>query len=174
MRQSPAIHCVIQQPTALILGVVQTELPADAFTVIAQRSLHVGRWQFRFHIIGESHLIRIERGGALVQQEILACSDLEARLCQHHHAFHDLAPHAYQREDYHVMVDFARKPGWMIPPHEDSLQLEVAFPEVCGYIPCTRLYWRVEDQAVYWWTLHTYPDHRGVTYVRSMSRFVCA
>lgn len=168
------IQCIVQHPEALILGVAYGAFPPDTYISLKHAVVLLDNWRFEFHIIGESHLVRIEHEGGLIQQEILACTDLDPRRCQHYHPFVDLASHDYRHRGYAVAIDFAREPGSIDLPVDPSAMLEVVFPEVYGFSPYTQLYWHLDGRIVRWATLHTYPDSHGVTYVRSASQFYCA
>jgi hypothetical protein len=167
------IQPVFQQPEDLVLGVVATKLPDNLFTVIQKKTLQLGRWRIHFHIIGESHWIRIEHDDRLALQEVLACTTLNKAWCSHHHEFADLAGHQHMRDNYGVSIQFSHRHGWIEPALSNDTQMEARFPEMFGWVPITRVRWRVVGQRVSWWTLHIYPEPNRVTYVKTQSHFSC-
>lgn len=171
--ETPAIlETVYQEPNTLALAVLPGDSPCP-LTVLKKAVVQVDEWQFTFHIIGESHLIRVERNGQLMFQEVLACVPLAPQDCLHHHPFGDLENHHYQSEHYRVAVHFAERPvccNRQIDPMDES-QITVTFPEVCGQIPLTQVKWQIRERTIRWWTLHVYPHETGATEVRSFTHF---
>jgi hypothetical protein len=149
-----------------MLGVLTTEI-ALPLQVLKAQTWAYKRWRFYFQIIGESHLIRVERDGNLYFHEILACVPLDPTACQHAQPFRELAEHRYQQHNYQVRVAFSTEAH-----PEDRLGergLEVRFPRVHRVTPVTRIQWARRGDQIVWWTLHTYPAFDQVIYVRSWS-----
>lgn len=157
-------QAIYQKPNALVLGVIHGELPV-ALTILAQRWLTVGRWRLGFHIIGESHFVRIETAGAPPLHEVLACVDLPAAQLAHHHEFTDLTAHTYQAGRYQVEVDFTGNR----PMPKNALFMQLEFPQVYGQIPLTQIHLEQTRQTVRWWTLHLYPELHNTTKVQTVS-----
>lgn len=161
---------VHQNPADLALTIVAGEI-ATPLTVLKQAALHIDPWKLTFHIIGESHLVRIERAGTPILCELLACVQVMADVQVHQHCFGDLAVHCYTQPGYSVTVDFDDCHD-LAPGADDSSVLEVSFPETAGHIPVTRVEWtRAGEHAVRWRTLHMYPYKGSVMCVRSLSYF---
>ncbi|MBZ0310214.1 MAG: DUF2617 family protein [Anaerolineae bacterium] len=155
-----------QQPTDLVLGLIRTDFP---LTVIQQARVEMGIWAFHFQIIGESHAVRIERSGQLLFTEVLACLDLPADS----HLFHfaDLTPYHYQTDSYTVSVIFESGSEMNLPPETSPNMIEVAFPQVYGQTPVTRITWQAAAEEMIWQTWHTYPTQNSGIWVKSFSRF---
>jgi len=160
---------VLQNPTHLVLCVTSQELTTEV-TILCQQSIAFDDIKLTFHIIGESHIVRLERDDTLLFQEVLACIDLPEQECLHYHRFNDLSAHVYQHKGYQVQVDFNPSHHVILPHTPDSL-LEVAFPKTHGQIPITRIQWRFKDDVLYWWSLHTYPDWEITQHVYTLSSF---
>jgi hypothetical protein len=163
------LEAIYQNPADLELGVLTEALPV-AVTILAQKTITVGEWCFKFHIIGESHFVRIERRGAIVLQEILACIHLPPTACRHHHRFIDLAAHSYRHEGYFVALNFDSMSGKPRPPQLDPI-LEFQFPAIYGQIPLTQIHLEMDDERLHWWTTHLYPQPHCLTTVRTYSQF---
>lgn len=160
---------VHQNPADLALNILTTSshLP---LTVLKHDTLQIGLWRVKFHIIGESHLVTIEYDGVLVLCELLACVDVDASSCLHHHRFHDLAPHRFQQFGYSIDVEF--KDCYDEVSVEADGVLEIAFPKIADQTPITRIVWtRVGENALRWHTLHVYPDEGKMACVHSLSNF---
>jgi len=158
-----------QNPADLALNILTTRIHLP-LTVLKQHTLQIGLWILRFHIIGESHLVTIEYDGVLVLCELLACVEVDASSCLHHHRFHDLAAHCFQKSGYSIAVEFSDSCG--DAPVETDGVLEVAFPKIADQTPITRIVWtRVGENAVRWHTLHVYPDENKIACVHSLSYF---
>ena len=160
---------VIQQPKDLVLAIMNDDVLPDM--LVLQRAEHwITDWLFQFAIIGESHHIRIEHCGVSILNEVLACVPVKKGDCIHYRAFTDLEPSGYQTAQYEVQVDFGERPLWHVP-QTNVMQLEYVFPQTFGQQPVTRIRWRQVENAVHWWTLHTYPDAAQTTYVHTASTF---
>ena len=164
------MNIVLQKPTDLKLAILRTELPAN-LTTLKQAVVFAGDWQFSFHIVGESHLVRIEHRRALVLQEVLACIDVAAAQCVDWHQFSDLAEHRYDETDYEVGVTFDDRPDSTGSWADSSAGLVVEFPAIYGCSPVTRIRWELAADRIRWWTLHLYPEPRRITRVLSHSEF---
>ena len=163
------LEAVYQNPADLEFGVLTGELPV-ALTILAQKSITVGEWRFRFHIIGESHFVRIEHVGALILQEVLACMTLPPVACSHHHRFQDLAAHTYHSDSYFVALSFDAMPGKPRPSQLDPF-LELQFPAIYGQIPLTQIHLEMDCESLHWWTTHLYPQPHSLTTVQTYSQF---
>ena len=164
---------VKQSPNDLLLAIFSEDLPIQV-TVLRQREITCGEWRFTFMILSESHLVRIERGGKLVMQELLMCSTPAGNYHHglHRHRFDDLQPHAYAGAlaGYHVQVAFGAADLWA-PVGSDWDSLDAAFAEVYGQVPTTQIAWRMSQAKACWRTLHVYPSAAGATHVVSESKF---
>ncbi|MBC7869303.1 MAG: DUF2617 family protein [Chitinophagaceae bacterium] len=158
-----------QQPTDLMLAISIQDI-SEQVNVLKQQSATFDNLQLTFYIIGESHIVRLERDDTLLFQEVLACIDLPEQDCLYHHRFNDLSAHTYQQKGYQVQVDFKPIHHAMLPYTPDGL-LEVAFPKTRGQIPITRIQWWLKDDVLYWWSLHTYPDWEITQHVYTLSSF---
>ncbi len=159
---------VYQRPHDLVLGILRQEM-THPLRVLRRRVWRGCGYTLHFQIIGESHIARVERDGALCFQEVLACLPLAPEQCAHMQTFGDLQAHHYQRDDYRVAVAFARDAsgrGWMDARRDG---FEVRFRMVYGVTPLTRIEWQQDGDWLRWWTLHTYPDAEAVTSVYSTS-----
>jgi hypothetical protein len=162
---------IYQRPVDLELGLFAGDLPVQ-LTILAQKTVTLGAWAFGFHIIGESHFVSVIQADKPILHEVLACVQLPAAACQHHHRFADLLAHRYDREPYTVSVSL--ESGQAQPPSpKKGAQLELAFPEIFEKTPITRVGWMVVDGTVTWWTTHLYPERDGITTVRTASKFKC-
>jgi hypothetical protein len=162
---------VYQRPNDLVLGIIETEIE-QPITILAQKAFRMRDWLLTFHIIGESHLIRVERDGRLLFQEILACIPLHASTCRHHHSFTDLDAHHYSGKNYSTDVSFAPEVQMSGIHHHHSLRM--IFPQVYGQTPITQVSWSTSESLIVWETLHIYPDRDGITAVHSRSQLNCA
>jgi hypothetical protein len=169
---SSGSEAIYQNPADLELGILTQELPVK-LTVLAQESLEIGEWRLAFYIIGESHFVRIERGGALILYEVLACMRLPAEACSHHHRFGDLQPHDFRHGSYSVAVGIGDCADGQLIPDSTSPFLELEFPAIFGRVPVTRIHVDEGHGNVRWWTLHLYPQPEGITAVRTFSTFNC-
>jgi hypothetical protein len=166
----PSLVAVHQHPADLVLALLDSRPPVP-MTVLAARSLTVGRYRFAFHIIGESHWVQVEADQRPIWAEVLACVPISPSVCWVHHPFADLAPHRVGVGGYVAAIHFeifsadARLED-LAPPH-----LEVRFPAVHGHTPFTRLWWGQQGKTVWWRTLHLYPEAAQVTAVWSESAF---
>jgi hypothetical protein len=160
------IQPIHQNPADLALAVTAGE-PDLSLTILREKTVVVGEWALRFHIIGESHLVTVLHKDRAVLAELLACVDIPTHACIHHHRFNDLAAHCYSQMGYQVDVHLSDDPG--TPFGADSLLVE--FPRMYNLTPVTRLEWQSDEGGVRWRTLHTYPQERGVVYVHSISHF---
>lgn len=161
---------VYQRPHDLVLGILRQEMTHPP-RVLRRRTWRGGSYTVRFRIIGESHIVRVERGGALCFQEVLACLPLAPEQCAHRQMFADLQPHCYQRDDYEVAVAFTHgvnAGGALLQARWDGF--EMRFGAVHGVTPLTRIEWQQEGDWLRWRTLHTYPNVEAVTAVYSASR----
>ncbi len=162
------IEPIHQDPADLVLSIVAGKLEAP-LTILKQSSLHVGAWTLTFHIIGESHLVTLEHDRAVVLCELLACADVDAASCVHHHPFNDSAAHCFVQSGYSIDVHFDDGEHPISETDIDGT-LEVTFPEVAGQTPLTRILWqRVGENAVRWHTLHLYPHQGKIVSVHSLS-----
>jgi hypothetical protein len=161
---------VEQHPHDLALIVCTGELPTT-LCVLAQQAVSVGPWRFVFHIIGESHWVRIERDGEPPLHEVLACIDLAPAVCLHHHRFVALQPHAFQRPGYRIALRTRAVAEGDDADWQPTGALSVEFPVVHGQRPVTRLVWRQTGELMAWRTLHTYPSATGSIWVESASAY---
>lgn len=159
---------VIQHPQDLVLAIMP-DIEVPPMVVLQQSELLIADWRFQFAIIGESHHIRVEDGGACILHEVLACVPVARADCLHYQTFTDLAAHDYKTGEYQVQVDFGEHPRWHIP--DDVQQIEYAFPPTFGQHPVTRIQWQQAKNTVHWWTLHTYAGAKHTTYVHTASAF---
>ncbi len=161
------MNAVYQLSSDLVLGVTNRELD-NAVTILEQKTLDCGPWRFTFSIIGESHLVRIERKEVLVWQEILACVKLNTQELVHYHPLKKLGDHVWECGNYVTAVRCDEEPfkAW---PADDSMQVD--FPMVYGKAPFTRVSWSVVANTVRWQTLHVYPYARCTVNVSSESIF---
>lgn len=169
------IGVVHQQPSDLVLALLGTTLPVPV-TILAQDSLRLGGYRFVFNIIGESHLTSVERDGATIFRELLACVPLPPDACQLHHPFGDLQAFSTSNGRYTGAVHFVS-----LPASADALaaylhaqpaaSLEVAFPPIYHCTPVTRIWWHHVRGSVHWRTLHIYPSTDRITAVWSVSSF---
>jgi|GEM_PF-1027353 len=164
---------VFQQPTDLVLGVCRTPAIPVRLQVLAMQ-----RWQLRdievtFRIIGESHWISVQRCGAPVLHELLACVPLPNATCMFHHAFQATTSCRYQIEDYTVAVTFQPFAEHHQQLGSDHDNIEIQFPHPLGHaqLPFTRIWWRTRDDCLQWWTLHTYINDQAAIAVVSESRY---
>ena len=160
---------VIQHPKDLVLAIMNDDVLPDM--LVLQRAEHqIDDWLFQFAIIGESHHIRIEHCGVSILNEVLACVPVKEGDCIHYRTFTDLQASGYQTAQYEVQVDFGERPVWHVP-QTNVMQLEYVFPQTFGQQPITRIRWRQVENAVHWWTLHTYADAAQTIYVHTASIF---
>jgi hypothetical protein len=134
----------------------------------------MGTSAFTFHVLGESHLVSIQRNGEIYWQELLSCRKLSHKGLLHHRHFTRMGNHSWQHKqegiDYQINVQFSEKPIYEAQPRN---YLEIAFPMVFGNEPYTRVQWQLdaisqanrESNRVRWQTVHTYPHPAGVTHV---------
>jgi hypothetical protein len=114
--------------------------------------------------------VTIEYDGVLVLSELLACVEVEASSCLHHHRFNDLAAHCFQQPGYSISVEF--NDCYDDVPVDTNGVLEVSFPIIADQTPITRIIWtQVGENAVRWHTLHVYPDEGKMACVHSLSYF---
>lgn len=163
----PHLHPIYQKPTDLRLIVADQDW-SDQFTTLKHYTLHHRDLTLHVRIIGESHIITIQRGQHTLLQEILACSDFAPAnsLCAYH--FGTLAAYAYNRDNYSVAVSFHPQPdsAW-IPAGVETLELQ--FPAMWGHTPLTRIGWQCTEDTIQWWTLHIYPEQACSTCVHTVS-----
>jgi hypothetical protein len=157
---------VYQRPQDLVLGVTDRDV-SHRFQILKRADVQTGALYVRFHIIGESHFVTVQNGGATLFHEILACVPLRADECWHLQRFSTLDAHFYRREAYQVEVTFGAKAVAMA---RSAQMIEVQFPRVYGVTPVTRVSWKQTRQRLYWWTLHTYPERAGTLYVQTASQ----
>ena len=167
------LETVQQSPTALVLAILEQNLPAG-LRVLRQAQIKHASWCVHFRIIGESHAITVSYQDDVVFHEVLACVDVSPQDCTHYQPFRTLQDHHYTQTDipqypYSVQVNFDPQPAWNTPETSDSM-IEFAFPDVGDFTPVTRIHWRIEDHLLIWWTLHTYPNAGNMTYVHSRSQ----
>lgn len=160
------IQAVYQNPSDLALAVVSGELSLP-LTILRRDTLIIGDWAFAFHIIGESHLVTIDHKSQMILCELLACVDVPAKICLHHHQFSDLTAHCHTQPGYTVDVHFDTQPDTIFG--SDSISVE--FPKIYGQTPVTRVEWLHDSGVVSWRTLHVYPQEKGITCVHSISHF---
>jgi len=160
-----------QRPEDLVLAILnkQQTLPLKN---LVQRQVDFGPYTIEFHIIGESHRIRVMQRGQFVLEEILACVQLSKSICRHRHAFINGAAHRYHALNYDVQVSFTTQPEWQ-HPGVDSAYIAYAFPAINDFVPLTRIQWQQNEAYIRWWTLHTYHYHATTTYVHSVSTIRC-
>lgn len=158
---------VYQHPSDLVLGIARYDLSSH-LTVIKQAKWQVGAWNFTFQIIGESHAVRIEKSGQHLFTEVLACLELPPESCSYRQAFHDLTPGGYEFENYEVSVEFEASAD--LPPSDTAQMIEVAFPQIYGQTPVTRITWQQTDNEIAWQTWHVYPAQNHGIRVKSSSK----
>ena len=164
------IRPIHQNPPDLVLAVLPDHMQLDlSLTILRHEVLRVGGWAFTFHIIGESHLVRVTYDDQPVLCELLACIRVQDDVCSHHHAFTDLCGHGYTSLGYSVEVSF----DGQLREQFGKQGIEVEFPKMDGQTPVTRIEWQhdAESGRVRWQTLHLYPQKQGVIGVRSISHF---
>lgn len=161
---------VEQHPHDLALIVCAGEVPTT-LCVLAQQTVSIGQWRFAFHIVGESHWVRIERNGEPILHEVLACISLDPGACLHHHRFAALQPHAFQLPGYRVTLRTRAAMEITDADWQPSGTLSVEFPVVHDQRPVTRLSWRHVGDVMAWRTLHTYPSATGSIWVESASAY---
>lgn len=160
---------VHQSPADLQLNIIAGNLDAP-LTRLKSNVHKLGLWTFTFHIIGESHLVTIERENQPLLNELLACVDFSPEAALHHHRFGDLEKHHYQGAGYAIGVRFEDTAG--DHPRFDEKSLEVAFPPIHGQTPVTQIFWTpIGTTMMRWRTLHMYPHQGGAVYVRTLSYF---
>lgn len=157
---------IIQHPHDLRLAVLyQTPLPA--LHTLRRRDVSLGRWRARFCIIGASHQVQFWRDDRPHFAEMLACVDLATAPTDHYYSFETATAHSFQRGDYRVWVQFSPR-ALPAPPADDGIQFD--FPAAAhGVTPITAIRWWQAGDHLHWWTLHTYPEMAGITYVYSQS-----
>lgn len=164
------IHTVQQKPTDLVLTILATALP-DTVTILKTDKITINQWSFEFSIIGESHVVTVNREERLQFHEMLACVHVPEIHCTHYYPFHTLHAHHHNTQGYSVDVAFAPLPTWTLPDTSITPHLEVAFPMVWGKMPITRIAWDYDNDQITWWTLHVYPERDTTTYVHTKSQF---
>lgn len=167
------LETIQQSPTALVLAILQQDLPAG-LRILRQAQLQHNQWRVQFRIIGESHAITLSYQHEVVFHEVLACVEVSPEHCTHYQPFRTLQDHHYTQtvvpqRQYSVQINFDPNPAWRIAEDSDPM-IEFAFPNVGTLTPVTRIHWRMENQRLTWWTLHTYPHAGDVTYVHSRSQ----
>lgn len=166
------IPLVFQRPTDLRLCVLHTAI-SQHFRVLRSHTLHFNGWCANFDIIGESHAVTLRYGEKFVLREILACVDIAAEQCTHYHTCELLKPHTFQEHPYQVALSFSDEMTGNSPRSTGQNQaIQVAFPEIWGRIPITEIRWSLDEYALTWWTLHSYPNPQGITYVHTVSQFL--
>jgi hypothetical protein len=158
---------IYQQPGDLILALFDTPLAMEPL-VLEEAVCHAGPISAYLQIIGESHIVRIEREERPWFYETLSCLPLHAHECQHWHSFIDRREHQHAQGGYRVQVRFNDDE---LPPRRTAgrTSIQVYFPPVFGQVPLTRIEWQAEPDRLRWWTLHTYPEAMRTTYVESES-----
>jgi hypothetical protein len=160
---------VIQHPKNLVLAIM-TDDALPQMRLLQRAEYWIGDCLFQFAIIGESHHIRIEQDGKCILNEVLACVAVDEADCQHYQSFTDLHPREHQTPQYRVQVDFGEHPRWFVPL-DNIMQLEYTFPQTYEQQPITRIQWRQVENALHWWTLHTYALAEQTIYVHTASVF---
>ncbi|HEX2905946.1 MAG TPA: DUF2617 family protein [Phototrophicaceae bacterium] len=164
-----------QYPGDLVLAVFARPLPVSV-TVLAHSSFLLSGCRFVFNIIGESHLVSVERDTNPIFQELLACVPLTPEVCRLYHPFPDLQPFQTKTDTYTASVHFDTLPAsadglTQYLRQQPAAALEVAFPAVDNITPVTRIWWQPTGDRVHWRTLHIYPDADHITAVWSASSF---
>jgi hypothetical protein len=175
----PARHPVLefadQCASDLVFAITEQELTVPV-KVLAQAQFSAAGLAFTFSIIGESHIVRVERDGALLMQEVLACIPVEPGRCTHLARFPVLTNHTYMRPNYTASVNFYQTDSVLEAPFEAQEQgrLRYAFPQSYGRTPQTVVLWYTDPHkpnALGWRTLHSYPEVGGVRTVLTESTF---
>lgn len=168
----PPLRAIYQHPTDLRLCVLTDDTALD-FTILRQESIESANWQITFAIIGESHAISVAHEGQLVLREVLACAAIPQDACCHNHHFAAGNDHQYAHPalSYQIEVQFDTTENWS---NTAEHQIQVAFPEIWGRIPITRIGWQLAGHNLRWWTLHTYPHQSGITYASTASSLLLA
>jgi hypothetical protein len=164
--RSLVLASVTQVPTALVLAVTDAELPFQPH-ILLSRCVEWDDVALQFSIIGESHLVRIERYGRLWFHELLACTLLDAFSEGHIHSFDDLVVCDYAKDNYCTKVAFSQLPPRRRLNTRNSIT--VRFPRQHDVTPMTHVAWQTHPDRLDWWTLHTYPEATHTTYVVSES-----
>jgi hypothetical protein len=165
------LKSTLQDPRNLLLGVIHTEDLPLSLRVLDARVIVVGDWSVTFRIIGESHWITIRVAGQKVLHEVLACVPVGTTAWIFQHPFTDRCSCDYSSGPYSVTVDFAPLSLDIAARGTDGECLQVDFPHPEGgaSLPFTRIWWRVAEDAITWWTTHVYPEAHQTTAVLSRS-----
>ena len=169
-RTSTQLQPFYQRPNDLEFAVLSGELPVR-LTILAQKTLASGDWQFLFHIIGESHFVTIRHKGKSVLHEVLACMQVPVAKCNHHHRFPGLHPHHYTGKQYTASVMFESNAAPKTRFPNRKIDLELAFPAIFGQTPVTQIGWEKTRDTLTWWTTHLYPEQSGLITVQTFSKF---
>jgi len=160
---------VHQRPEDLALSILTTDIQ-PVFRILKQDVVRIRDWRFMFAIVGESHWVKVEQGRSLVLQEILACVRVEAQHCLHQYACCEHQSHEYTWGRYSVGLHFDAPLNPSLVPDRT---LTVRFPSGGGEVPVTEIHWKQEEGRINWWTTHTYPDQKKITFVHTYSTFDC-
>jgi hypothetical protein len=161
---------VLQRPQDLVLAVL-THNTLPKMTYLQQATHSIGAWSFEFAIVGESHHVRVTYDGACIMNEILACVQFVDEQCTHFHAFRTLDAHDFESRNYRVEVSFEVRSPWQ-NPHPPYHQIQYQFPTTQGQMPITRIQWQQHENALNWWTLHTYAEKDKTTHIHTQSSFI--
>ncbi|MDX1991255.1 MAG: DUF2617 family protein [bacterium] len=169
----PMLEFADQRAADLVFAVTEQELTVPV-KVLAQAQFSAAGLAFTFSIIGESHIVRVERDGALLMQEVLACIPVEPGRCVHLARFPMLTNHTYTRPNYTASVNFSQTDAVLEAPVEAQEQgrLHYAFPQHWGRTPQTVVLWYTDPRkpnALGWRTLHSYPEANGIRTVLTES-----
>jgi hypothetical protein len=167
LRLEIVVNVVDQNPCDLVLGISNRELNCS-LTVLAKETIYSDPLAFTFHVLGESHLVSIQRNGSVVWQELFSCRKLPQQGLLHHRHFTRMDEHSWQHDNYGIKVTFSAEPRHTPATHN---YLQVAFPDMYGQMPYTRVQWEQRPSGIRWQTVHTYPNPAGVTYVTTESIF---
>lgn len=168
------LTAIEQHPKDLILGILRCEAPI-ALTVLAKQAVTLAKWRIDFRIIGESHWITVRCNNEDIEpqiwHELLACVGLDTSKCAYAHRFSDMQEHAYHYEDKSLRVVgkiwFEAYRAHQLPTLR-GMQLDMAFPQVHGQTPITRVGWEIlTAHRLNWWTFHLYPNASGALGVHS-------
>lgn len=165
---------IYQSPRDLQLFIWRGAAP-ERLSVLRERTVRIGAWQFTFRIIGESHWISAQYADSPALHEVLVCAEILSPKDAHQHAFRHLCDHAFSTADarYALTITFTTQQGALKMPKRG---LGLTFPPILGQTAFTHIAWRVDRSAeqVVWQTQHVYPQPDSLIAVKSVSRLMLA
>lgn len=167
MRVEVAMQSIQQHPSDLVLALFTGE-PRFPMTLMRSARVKHGAWSVHFHVIGESHAAIMTHQDEIIRSETLSCHPVAADRCELYHPFPDMQDYQLSTDGYQIEVVFDH-PTWELPYPKNDEMLYVAFPEVYGQTPVTRIQWEHTAEGLRWWTLHVYPfeNSKITVYTRS-------